>query len=421
MENNLEKIIFHVDVNSAYLSWEAVNRLQHGTLEDLRTIPSAVGGDPKSRHGIILAKSIPAKKFGIKTGETLYAALKKCPSLRIVPPHYDLYIKCSTAMVNILKEYSPMVQRYSIDECFLDFTNLEKVFRKPVLDVAYEIKNRIKKELGFTVNIGISSNKLLAKMASDFKKPDNVHTLFKNEIPDKMWPLPVEELFMVGRATGPKLRKYNINTIGDLANYDVDLLKNKFKSFGLLLWKYANGIDDSFVRKSNYIEMKGLGNSTTIAFDVTDCRTAHMVILSLTETLGMRLRDSKNLCSLVSISIRNSEFQHYSHQKKLSYYTNSTKRIYSVAKELFDNVWRGEPIRHIGIRVSSLNTEQQVQVSFFDEVDVKKNIALDKAIDNIRLKYGKKAVVRSSFLHSGIKPINGGVQEEDYPIMSSIL
>lgn len=421
MENSLERIIFHIDANSAYLSWEAIDRIQHGLLEDLRTIPSAVGGDPKSRHGIILAKSIPAKKFGIKTGETLFAALKKCPNLKLVSPHYDLYIKCSTAMVNILKEYSPMVQRYSIDECFLDFTNLERVFKKSPVDVAYEIKDRIKKELGFTVNIGISSNKLLAKMASDFKKPDNVHTLFQNQIEEKMWPLPVEDLFMVGRATAPKLRKYNINTIGDLANYDLELLQHKFKSFGLLLWKYANGIDDSSVRESNYIKMKGLGNSTTIAFDVTDSRTAHMVILSLTETLGMRLRDSENLCSLVAISIRNSEFQHYSHQRQLGYFTNSTNRIYSVAKELFDNAWKGEAIRHIGVRVSHLNTEKQAQVSFFDDVDVEKNLALDNAIDNIRLRYGKKAIIRSSFLHSGMRPINGGVQEEDYPMMSSTL
>ncbi|WP_073337592.1 DNA polymerase Y family protein [Clostridium grantii] len=421
MEDDLKRIVFHIDVNSAYLSWEAIDRIQHGDLKDLREIPSAVGGDPKSRNGIILAKSIPAKKYGIKTGETLYAALQKCPQLKIVPPHYQLYLKCSNAMMELLKDYSPVIQRYSVDECFLDFTNLETLFRKKPVDIANEIKERIKNELGFTVNIGISSNKLLAKMASDFKKPDNVHTLFEHEIKEKMWPLPVEDLFMVGRATAPKLRKYNINTIGDIANYDVELLQHKFKSFGVLLWQYANGMEHSLVRGGKQIDMKGLGNSTTISFDVIDSRTAHMVILSLVETIGMRLRDSKNLCSLVAVSIRTSEFENCSHQKNIGYYTNCTDDIYIIAKKLFDQMWKGEAIRHIGVRVSHLNKAMENQISFFEKPNIDKKLSLDKTIDDIRMKYGKKAIIRSSFLHSGIGPINGGTQEEEYPIMSSIL
>jgi DNA polymerase-4 len=295
------RIVFHIDVNSAYLSWEAVNRLQYGDTVDLRTIPSVVGGDESTRHGIVLAKSIPAKKYKIKTGETLFSARMKCPHLVVVPPHYDLYMRCSAAMHKILEEYSPCVQQFSIDEYFLDYTNMEKHFGKPI-DAAFQIKNRIKKELGFTVNIGISTNKLLAKMASEFEKPDKVHTLFPYEIPEKMWPLPVENLFMVGRATAPKLRSKNIFTIGQLANTDPELLKYWLKSHGLLIWQYANGMDESPLR-SEGLPIKGIGNSTTIAFDVTDKKTACMVLLSLTETVTMRLRDVKKCAYVISVSL----------------------------------------------------------------------------------------------------------------------
>lgn len=194
-----KRYIFHVDANSAYLSWEAVYRLQHGDPLDLRTVPSVVGGDPITRHGIVLTKSIPAKKFKIETGETLYSALQKCPDLMIVRPNYGLYRQCSEAMVEILKEYSPLIQRFSVDECFVDFTGMELLSNNPV-ETAHELKDRIRDELGFTVNVGISTNRLLAKMAGELKKPDMVHTIFPEEVPTKMWPLPIEELFMVGRA-----------------------------------------------------------------------------------------------------------------------------------------------------------------------------------------------------------------------------
>lgn len=415
-----KRIIFHIDVNSAYLSWEAVYRLQHGDEIDLREIPSAVGGDVESRHGIILAKSIPSKKYGIQTGETLFEARQKCPELMVVPPHYGLYIMCSNAMVDVLKEYTPVIQRFSVDECFLDFTGMENFYKDPI-ELAYTIKDRVKSELGFTVNIGVSCNKLLAKVASDLKKPDMVHTLFTSEIKDKMWPLPVEDLFMVGRATAPKLHKLNINTIGDLANYDVEILKYKLKSYGLMIWSFANGIEDSEVRKSNYIEMKGMGNSTTIPFDVTDKRTAHLILLSLCEMIGMGLRDAQNCCGLVAVSLRTNEFSNYSRQKKLYYFTDSTTKIWEESCSLFDNVWKGEPVRHIGVRVSELCSNGFFQVSMFEEKDTDKKRKLDKVIDGIRMKYGSTSAVRSVFLQSGLNPINGGIGEESWPLMSSIL
>lgn len=416
----MSKLIFHIDVNSAYLSWEAAYRLQHGQEMDLRLIPSVVGGDESSRHGIVLAKSIPAKQYGIKTGETLYDARRKCPGLVIVPPNYWLYMQCSLAMHEILNEYTPIIQRFSVDESFLDFSNMENLY-PDYIELAESIKERIKNELGFTVNIGISNNKLLAKMASDFKKPDKIHTLFPHEKKEKMWPLPVEDLFMVGRATVKKLHKLNINTIGDLANYDVNILKNILKSHGEVIWNYANGIDKSEVRKSNYIKMKGIGNSTTIPFDVEDRETAHKILLSLCETVTMRLRNSENCCRVVSVSIRGSDFITYSREKKLSTPTDSTRRIYEVARFLFNSAWKGNPIRHLGVRITDFCNNDFYQFSMLDSFDYDKDRKLNKAIDKIRFKYGNDAIIRSCFLHSGLKSMCGGVGEDDYPLMTSIL
>jgi DNA polymerase-4 len=196
-----DRTIFHIDVNSAFLSWEAAYRLQHGHTQDLRDIPSVVGGDEESRRGIVLARSLPAKKCGIHTGEVLWQARSKCPGLVIIPPDYTLYINCSNALMDLLRSYSPILERYSVDECFLDVT--DSLGGRSPLALAGEISSRIKREMGFTVNIGVSSNKLLAKMASELEKPDKIHTLYPHEIPSKMWPLSVKELFMVGRSTAP--------------------------------------------------------------------------------------------------------------------------------------------------------------------------------------------------------------------------
>jgi len=416
----MSRLIFHVDANSAYLSWEATYRIQQGEQVDLREIPSVVGGNEESRHGIVLTKSIPAKKYNIQTGETLHNARIKCPDIVIVPPRYWLYMQCSAAMNKIFLEYTPNIQRFSVDESFLDFSNMENLY-PDYLKLAGDIRERIKKELGFTVNIGISNNKLLAKVASDFKKPDRVHTLFPNEIKSKMWPLAVEDLFMVGRATAPKLHNININTIGDLVNYDLEILKNKFKSHGQLIWNYANGIEFSEVRKSNYIDMKGIGNSTTISFDVDDSDTAHKVLLSLCETVSMRLRDSQNCCNVVSISIRGSDLIFYSRQKKLSVATDSTRRIYEISCYLFDNVWKGNPVRHLGVHITDFCGNEFYQCSLLDNFNYEKDKRINSAVDAIRLKYGSKAVVRSCFLHSGLSSMCGGIGEEDYPLMCSTL
>jgi DNA polymerase-4 len=414
------RLIFHVDANSAYLSWEAVRRLQHGDRLDLRSVPAVVGGNPETRHGIVLTKSIPAKNYGIETGESVFSARAKCPELIIVPPDYYLYMQCSKAFGDILREYSPLVEQYSIDEYFLDYTGMVKALGDP-LETAYRLKEQIKQELGFTVNIGISSNKLLAKMGSELKKPDMVHTLFPEEMPYKMWPLPVEELFGVGRATAPKLKERGILTIGDLASADPRHLKLFLKSYGYLLWNFANGRDASSVRPDRRVLIKGIGNSTTIPFDVDDRQTASLVLLSLVENVGARLRQAEYLAGLVSVSIRNKEFYSYSHQRKLFMPTDSTNKIHETACQLFNEIWHQEPIRHLGVRVAELCTNSLLQTSIFEE-NIEKQRAMDRAVDEIRSRYGLKSVMRASFLHSGLSCVAGGtVTEEEYPIMSSLL
>ncbi len=417
---NTKRIIFHIDVNSAYLSWSAAYNLQQGSKIDLRTIPSVVGGNEKSRHGIVLAKSIPAKKYKIITGEPLRDAYSKCPDLTCVPPNYYLYMKASSCMMEIIKEYSPTIQRFSIDECFLDYTHMDAHFGTP-LKAAHEIRNRIKKELGFTVNIGISNNKILAKMASDFLKPDNVHTLYPHEIPNKMWPLPVRDLFMVGRKTEIKLNNLGIYTIGDIANTSDDILYSHLKSHGILIKNYANGIDNSIVRKNNHEIVKGMGNSTTISFDVEDKETAYKVLLSLTESVCMRLRVAKLTAKLVSISITTKDFFHKSHQRKINTSTNSTTYVYEIVKILFNELWKKNPIRKLGVRVSELSCDDFSQISLFDSTLLEKHRLIDNSVDYIRNKYGNNSIQRATFLHSGINPVTGGVGEEDYPVMTSIL
>lgn len=406
----MDKVIFHIDVNSAFLSWEAVYRVKFlGDKLDLRTIPSAVGGDVKKRHGIILAKSIAAKPFRIHTGESIRDALIKCPELVLVPPQYDLYDACSKAFLNILKEYSPCVEQYSIDEAYCDMTGTECLYESPV-KVANEIRTRIYEELGFSVNIGISSNKLLAKMASDLKKPNMVHTLFPHEMKEKMWRLPVSELFYVGRATTKKLHTMGIHTIGELATMDVQILRAHFKKYGELIYDFANGIDSSFVTEVTPAN-KGYGNSTTTPFDVDNEIAAKLVLLALAETVSTRLRNDMVVASVVAVSVVDCDFHHSSHQMTLFTPTNITNEIYRAACKLFDEAWDGIPIRHLGIHTSKVNKDPKMrQLSLFDmDTSYEKREKLDKAIDSIRCRYGVDSIKRASFVSSPIYHMSGGI------------
>ena len=406
------RVIFHIDVNSAFLSWEAVYRLYHlGGRLDLRDIPSAVGGDITKRHGIILAKSIPAKKYKIQTGEPVTDALRKCPDLVLVPPNYNLYKKSSDAFVRILREYSPTVEQYSIDECFVDMTGTESLFGKPE-EIANIIRERIYNELGFTVNIGISDVKVLAKMASDFTKPNKTHTLWRSEIKDKMWNLPVSDLFFVGRATTNKLNGLGIKTIGELAQTDLSIIKSHFGKHGEVIWAFSNGIDFSSVEPVPPPN-KGYGNSTTVSFDVTDANTAKLVLLSLAETVSARLRNDDVKIKVVSVGIRDYNLRYYSHQKKLITATNITREIYESACRVFDEMWDKIPIRHLGIHTNQVVTEENRQLNLFDDLNYEKLERLDKAIDDIRKKFGVDSVIRASFAKSDrIDHMSGGISRE---------
>ena len=417
----MKPIIFHIDVNSAFLSWEAVYRLTHlGGSLDLREIPSAVGGDMTMRHGIILAKSIPAKKYHVQTGETIPEAKKKCPNLMLVPPNYGLYEKCSAAFMKLLREYSDTVEQYSIDEAFIDMTSTCHLFGTPE-ETAAQIKDRIRDELGFTVNIGISHNKLLAKMASDFEKPDRVHTLYPEEIREKMWPLAVSDLFFVGRATTKKLFSIGIKTIGDLANTDPVWLKSVLNKQGEIIWGFANGIDLSPVI-SQPPANKGYGNSTTTPYDVTDIPTANKVFLSLAETVGNRLRADQVQIEVVAIGIRYSDLSYQSHQKRLVSPTNLTLEIYRAACELFPRLWNGNPIRHLGIHTSRVATDAfSRQLNLFDHNDYEKWGRMDQTLDRLREKFGIDAVKRAVFLDQPIDHMSGGISREKRTVDYSAL
>ena len=415
----MKPIIFHIDVNSAFLSWEATYRMRElGDTEDLRLIPSAVGGSEESRHGIVLAKSESAKKYGVTTGEPLVDARRKCPVLKTVPANFPIYVKYSNAMMKILEDYSPDIEQYSIDESFIDMTGTEKLFGDPI-QAAHTIKDRIYNELGFTVNVGISTNKLLAKMASDFKKPNLVHTLFPEEVPTKMWPLPVSELFFVGRQTAKRLHALGIFTIGDLAKTDKKVIQDNLKGHGEVIWEFANGIGDSMedvANKNRRPANKGYSNETTLAFDVTDASLAKEILLSLTETVATRIRADKSYISVVSVYFVDNEFKHTSRQMTLDSATNVTNEIYHHVCQLFDQLWKGNPIRLLGVQTSKATNEAHRQYSLFENQNVEKLSKLDAAIDKIRTKYGEDSVMRASFvktdeLEDGPSHMTGGLNK----------
>lgn len=405
-----EPIFYHIDVNSAFLAFEAVYQKEiNGNSLDIRTIPSVIGGSEESRHGIVLAKSIPAKKYNIQTGESLMEARKKCPHLAVYPPNYPMYVECSRKFIELLQRYSPNVEQYSIDEAFVDMTGTECLYGSPVV-FANELKDMIYSELGFTVNIGISNNKLLAKMASDFKKPNLVHTLFPWEIKDKMWPLPVGDLFYVGHASKRKLNNLGICTIGDLAKTDPNILESVLKSHGRVIWNYANG-NDLNIEITHTAINKGYGNSLTIHHDVTDPNEAKMVLLSLTETVGSRIRADKAFISVVSVSIVDYNFYHESQQMTLSSATDITEKIYEAACIIFDRLWNHSPIRQLGVHTSRATTNASYQYNLFDTHDIDKLSKLNTAIDDIRLRFGEDSVVRASFLNSSHSHMTGGIDK----------
>ncbi len=403
-----DPLIFHVDVNSAFLSWESAERLKKNPdALDLRTINAVIGGDEEKRHGVVLAKSLPAKKYGIMTGEPLSHARQKCPNLTIVPPNHALYAEYSKSFIKILEEVAPGIEQCSIDEAFCDMTGTTRLYGDPIL-FAHQLKDRIYRELGFTVNIGISTNKLLAKMASDFKKPNLVHTLFPEEIPTKLWPLPVGDLFGIGKSTAKKLHALGITTIGELAHANKQMLTSVFKTQGEAMWNSANGIASSevaYIAPAN----KGYGNSVTLPYDVTDTDTAHHILLSLCETVGARIRSDNAFIGVVQVQIVNCDFEHTSRQTTLPSSTNVTEKIYDCAEKLFDQAWDHTPIRLLGVSTSKATNESYEQYNLFDQDKYERLSKLNQAVDKIRARYGDDAITRACF----VEPVSDSSDENE--------
>ena len=397
----MEQIIFHIDVNSAFLSWSALEKLQNGEKTDLRTIPSIIGGDTTLRHGVVLAKSIPAKAFGIHTGEPVSDALKKCPFLVSCPPDHKLYTERSKLLMAHLSNICPDIEQVSVDECYMDFSPVSSHYTDPV-SAATLIKDGIRETFGFTVNIGISDRKVLAKMASDFRKPDLVHTLYQSEISKKLWPLPLSSLFMCGKSSVETLHNLGILSIGDLAKADPQIIVSHLKSHGKTLWEFANGIDDSRVTPVPS-EAKGIGNSTTLSKDALTMEEIRKCLLALSESVASRLRKAHMQASMVNVEIKYSSFQTVSHQTTLSAPTNDSGSIYQAACQLTAELWNGNPVRLLGIRTSKLeDMDTPIQLSLFDMTQEKplsdKQKSLNEALDKIRSKYGKDSIVRGTLL-----------------------
>ena len=404
-----EKIIFHIDVNNAFLSWTAILLLQQGYKEDIRKIPSIIGGDEKQRHGIVLAKSPIAKKYGVVTAETIYSAKKKCPNIQMFPPNFEWYSKKSRELFDYLSRYSPMLEQFSIDECFLDMTGTNYLY-KDYKKLAYKIKDEIKEKFGFTVNIGIGNNKLCAKMASDFEKPDKVHTLFKGEIEEKLWPLDVGDLFMVGKKSKESLNKIGIYTINDLAHADDRLLEQYFKSQAKYMKEAAWGIDHSKVEpRSN--KRDSISTTETLSHDYTDEEKLKEILFRQTEDVSRQLRKQKQYATTVAVIFKNNQFTSYSAQAKLSTPSNSTKDIYSLIVKIFDNNYKNDSIRLIGVRLSDFTDKKEKQISLFEEeqsTDSVENDKFQETIDTINNKFGKSLITPAS-----LKLISKGKKQEN--------
>ena len=396
-----KRIVFHIDVNSAFLSWTATQMVKEGK-NDIRLVPSVISGDPNKRTSVVLAKSIPAKKYKINTGEPISMALRKCKDLVITPPDFKLYSKFSKAFKDICREYTPVVEEFSIDECFLDMSGMENIY-PDILATAYEIKDRIKSELGFTVNVGVGSNKLLAKMASDFEKPDKVHTLFDYEVEHKMWVLPIRDLLFLGKATAEKLNNIGIKTIGELAHTDIATLKSLVgNKASEQLHNHANGIDNEPVDDSPR-EVKSYGHSITVEENVTDKDTAYKLLLSLTDAAASRMRADNVKAHCVSVNIRDNNFNNKSHQKQFDRATDITFDIYDSVKELFDEVWNGKtPLRLLGVTLSDISKGEDEQLSFFsdDNSQSDKRHKIDTAMDAIRDRFGDSTILLGSTMNT---------------------
>ena len=396
----MERIIMHIDVNNAFLSWSAVYYLAHGSKVDIRETYAVIGGDEQKRSGIVLAKSNPAKKLGIVTGETLYSARKKCKELKTYPMNYPFYQKISSKFFEIIKKYTPDIEIASIDECYLDYTGIKKMYGDPY-EFAKKLRQEVNEKLKFTINIGIANNKLCAKMASDFEKPNKIHTLYDYEVKEKMWPLKVDDLFTVGKKSAEKLHLLKIDTIGDLAIADPIRLYPFFKNQTNYYINIANGIDSSVVDNTEHI-YKGISNEITLPYDMYTIEELNEYILSLCEKVALRLRKQEKYAKVVAVILKDSSFKRKTKQKKMVNTTNSTKEIYDMVIEIIKGMDLSEGIRLIGIRLDDLTYDHSKQISLFHPYE-NNDESLDKAVDKIKLKYGRDVIKNAASINIDYK------------------
>jgi len=390
-----DRVVFHIDVNNAFLSWTAVYLLQNGYKKDIRKIPSVIGGEEHSRYGIVLAKSPVAKKLGVVSAEPVYMAKKKCKDLEVYPPQYKWYYEKSRELMKYLSQYSPILEQYSVDECFLDMSGMTYIY-KDLEKLAYKIKDEVKEKFGYTVNIGIGNNKLCAKMASDFEKPDKVHTLYKDEIVSKLWPLDVGDLFMCGKSTKKELNKFSIYTIGDLAKKDLKFLERHFKSQGKYLYNASRGLDDDKVEVKTS-KNQSISVTETLPYNLTDPDKLKEILFRQTEEITRELRSKKLFTKTVAVIFKNSNFVSYSAQATLNKPTNNTKEILKKIYEVFDDNYKEDEIRLIGARLANLTNTKEEQISLFDqEENEEKEDNIQKTIDNINNKFGKSLIKPAS-------------------------
>ena len=392
----MDRIIFHIDVNNAFLSWTAIYLLEHGYKEDIRKIPSIIGGEEKERRGIVLAKSPIAKKFGIVTAEPIYQAKKKCPNLQVFPANHEWYRIESHKFKEYLKQYSPVIEEFSIDECFVDMTGTNYLY-KNYIELAHKIKNEIKEKFGFTVNVGIGNNKLCAKMASDFEKPDKVHTLFKDEIVTKLWPLDVKDLFMVGKKTASELYKINVHTVEELAHTNIKKLEKIFKKQAKYLKNASWGIDDSEVSEANYHRSISISTTETFPHDIDDEEKLKNYLLVQTEKVTRELREKNKYANTVAVIYKDKNFNSYSAQEKLKNPTNETKIIYNKVIEILDKSFKKQPLRLIGVRLSDLCEQKNEQLTIFELSNkMEDNSSIQKTIDELNKKFGSDLIIPAS-------------------------
>ncbi len=359
------RVVFHIDVNSAFVSWSAVKILSEGG-RDIRLVPSVVSGDPSDRRSIVAAKSIPCKKYGINTAEPVSMAIRKCPHLVIVRGDWEWYKKCSTNFISICRTYSPILQQFSIDECFIEMT--DHLHGRDPLSVADSLREEIKSRLGFTVNVGIGSNKLLAKMASDFEKPDKTHTLWSEEVETKMWPLPVGDLLWVGRKTQERLTAYGVKTIRDLAMLPFPALERVVgQKFAQQMHDSANGIDNSVVNTEE-AEAKSYSAERTFREDITDPGKLDRELFKVACEVAHRIRKDEFYASGVSVLVKTKDFEVHAKQCSLSQPTDVTALLLNEGRRLIPNIWDGiTPLRQVGFGVFKLTHEEGLQLSLFED------------------------------------------------------